>query len=75
MNLQDKVREIISVTAGQDVSIDDRFEHLPIDSLEFVAMIQEIEGEFGVKVEEEDIARMKTVNDLFLCVRGLIGCL
>jgi acyl carrier protein len=38
---------------------------IEIDSLDFVDFIVAIERNFGLKVDSEDLANIKTVNDLY----------
>jgi acyl carrier protein len=38
---------------------------LEIDSLDFIDFIVSIERNFGMKVEGEDLQKIKTVNDLY----------
>lgn len=39
-------------------------EDLDADSLDFVELVMNIEDEFGVKIDEEETAKIKTVQDI-----------
>lgn len=64
----EKVASIIADQLGMDVSeikaetrlIDD----LKADSIDIVALIMDIESEFGVEVADEELAGLKSVQDI-----------
>jgi acyl carrier protein len=49
--------------ASETVTRDSAFEALDLDSLDLVELTQMIEEEFGVQLENADVAELKTVGD------------
>jgi len=65
------INEIIEIIAGQLVIDADSIKpeseiiaDLKADSLAIVEMLMEIEEKFGVNVPDEDVANLKTVQDI-----------
>ncbi|MDK2885978.1 MAG: acyl carrier protein [Thermosipho sp. (in: thermotogales)] len=64
----EKIRELIAEQLGVDVSevteeknlVDD----LGADSLDMVDLIMAFEDEFGIKVDDSDLSKIKTVKDV-----------
>lgn len=64
----EKIRELIAKQLGVDVSevteeknlVDD----LGADSLDMVDLIMAFEDEFGIKVDDSDLSKIKTVKDV-----------
>lgn len=77
MNVEQKVREIISEQLVKDISevtpdkafIDD----LGADSLDIVELVMEMEEEFGVEIPDEDAEKIRTVGDAIQYVKGKTG--
>jgi acyl carrier protein len=46
-----------------EVTPDATFETLDVDSLDLVELAQIVEDEFAVKLESDDVAKLKTVGD------------
>ncbi len=68
METLEKVKEIIAEQLGVDVSevseekslVDD----LGADSLDIVDLVMNFEDEFGVKISDQDLSKIKTVKDV-----------
>lgn len=64
----EKVKEIIVENLGceeEEVLIDTNLiEDLEADSLDIVDISLQLEEEYGIKVEEEDFEKLKTVKDI-----------
>ena len=45
---------------------------LGADSLDVVEMLMSLEDEYGITIEDDKVAEMKTVADVVRCVEGLI---
>lgn len=43
-------------------------EDLEIDSLDAVELVMALEEEFGIKIPDEELGKMKTVSDIVGCV-------
>lgn len=71
-----KLKEIIANQFGIDtdeLSEDtDIVADLGADSLDVVEMMMALEEEFGITIEDEKIAEMKTIGDVVDCVESMI---
>lgn len=71
-----KLKEIIANQFGIDMdelSEDtDIVADLGADSLDVVEMMMALEEEFGITIEDEKIAELKTVGDVVDCVESMI---
>ena len=71
-----KLKEIIANQFGIDtdeLSEDtDIVADLGADSLDVVEMMMALEEEFGITIEDEKIAELKTVGDVVDCVESMI---
>ena len=60
--------------ARDSVCMDSPIEQLALDSLAMFEIVYELEECFAVELDEEELARMKTVGELVECVeRKLAG--
>lgn len=64
----DKIKSILSLQFGIDedqiTENTDVVNDLGADSLDVVEMLMSVEDEFGLMIEDEEIAEMKTVGDV-----------
>lgn len=61
----EKIREVLvgfQVTP-EDVKAEAEFEALGLDSLDLVEMAVKVEDVYGIDIEEDDLATVKTVGD------------
>jgi acyl carrier protein len=65
-NVQERVKEVIHdvVSLPKDVAMDFRLSYLGMDSLDVVEIVQNLEEEFGVKIEDADAPKWKTLGDV-----------
>jgi len=66
MEIQDKVFDRVAESLGVDrdaLKPETTFESLGADSLDMVEFSMEIEEEFGISIEQEDISKIKTLGD------------
>ena len=72
----EKLREIFANQFGVDpetiTESTDIISDLGADSLDVVEMLMSLEDEYGITIEDEKVAEMKTVGDVVRCVEGLI---
>ena len=72
----EKLREIFANQFGLDpetiTESTDIVSDLGADSLDVVEMLMSLEDEYGITIEDEKVAEMKTVADVVRCVEGLI---
>ena len=72
----EKLREIFANQFGLDAETitesTDIVSDLGADSLDVVEMLMSLEDEYGITIEDEKVAEMKTVGDVVRCVEGLI---
>ena len=72
----EKLQEIFANQFGIDAETitetTDIVSDLGADSLDVVEMLMTLEDEYGITIEDEKVAEMKTVGDVVRCVEGLI---
>lgn len=68
MNTENKVKEIICdllSTEIEDLKLEtDLREDLQADSLDFTEIVMQIEDDFEIETEEEDMLKIKTIGDI-----------
>lgn len=68
MSTFETVRKIIAEQVNknpEDISLEDRvLEDLGADSLDIVELSMSVEEEFGVKIGDEDMEKLRTVGDI-----------
>lgn len=73
----DKIKSILSSQFGIDedqiTENTDVVNDLGADSLDVVEMMMSVEDEFGLMIEDEEIAEMKTVGDVVNYIENHIG--
>jgi acyl carrier protein len=52
----------------EDVDSADSFRSMPLDSLNYVELIMEMEKEYGISIGDEEIIELKTVADFVKCI-------
>jgi acyl carrier protein len=60
-----KITELVCANTGVDaekITLESNFHDLGLDSLDALAMISDLEQEYGVKVPNQEILRIKTVG-------------
>ena len=63
----DKVKEIMIDTLNLDdaeISVDASLKDLGVDSIDAVELIMALEEEFGIKIADEDAAKLEKVSDI-----------
>ncbi len=72
----DKLKEIIAEQFGIDTDAiseeTDIVADLGADSLDVVEMMMALEEEYGVTIDDNKIAELKTVGDVAACVEGML---
>ena len=73
MDLEKRVCEIVAEQLGLDISevTPDKnlMEDLGADSLDVVDLVMAFEDEFGVKISDQDLSKIKTVKDVVEAIR------
>ena len=76
MTVFEKLREIFAdqfaIDADTITESTDIVSDLGADSLDVVELLMSLEDEYGVSIEDEKVAELKTVGDVVRCVEGLI---
>jgi acyl carrier protein len=63
------LRAIAPEVPSEQIQVDaDLREQLDIDSLDFVRLLTGLEEELGVRIEQAEHARLRTVNDFVACM-------
>lgn len=58
------IKAVSDETGAQNVTAETRFDSLGIDSLDFIALIQTVEGLFNCRIADEDYVNLQTIGDL-----------
>jgi acyl carrier protein len=76
MTVFEKLREIFAdqfaIDADTITESTDIVSDLGADSLDVVELLMSLEDEYGVSIEDEKVAELKTVGDVVRCVESLI---
>ncbi|QZE12054.1 phosphopantetheine-binding protein [Mycoplasma sp. Ms02] len=72
MNLEQKILDRISKVARKEVSLHDTFDSLNIDSLDLAELVMEAEDELGITVPDEELMKIKSVQDLVETLNRLV---
>ncbi len=61
----DKIKERLSTKVkGKDITKETSFKDLGVDSLDLVDLVFELEEEIGVTFEDDELLKLKTIQDL-----------
>ena len=71
-NVRDIIVDTLSCDADQVTLETNLFEDLEADSLEAVELSLALEEAFGVGIADEDMANIKTVNDIVEYIKGKV---
>ncbi len=75
MNVEDKVRELISRASGvpaAEIEPDAKLSDLDMESLEKLECVMSLEDALKVEIKEDDLWRLKTVQDVIDAVRRVM---
>jgi acyl carrier protein len=75
MNMEDKVRELISRASGvstNDIKPEAKLSDLDMESLEKLECVLSLEDALQVEIKEDDLWRLKTVQDVIDAVRRVM---
>lgn len=71
-----KISDLIVQNTGveaEKISLDSMFQDLGLDSLDALAMISDLEAEYGVKIPNQELLRIKTVGQAVESLGKRIG--
>lgn len=74
--IEEKVMRAIAEathTPIEQLTLDSTFEELGMSSLDALAIVAELEEEFGVEIANEDAMALRNVRQAVECVRTLTG--
>jgi acyl carrier protein len=73
----EKIQAILSNQFGIDTDQisenTDIVSDLGADSLDVVEMLMSVEDEFGIMIDDDSIAELKTVGDVVACIEARLG--
>jgi acyl carrier protein len=75
MNMEDKVRELISRASGvptNDIQPEAKLSDLEMESLEKLECVLSLEDALQVEIKEDDLWRLKTVQDVIDAIRRVM---
>lgn len=67
METLDKIRELIAEQLDVDIDklkAETTFEEIEADSLDLVELVMSLEEEFEIEISDEEIEKIKSVNDI-----------
>ena len=69
MNIQEKIGNIFTkYSKNADINPETSLKDLGLDSLDLVEVLMDIEEEFGIEFEDEEMVSLKTVNDVLAII-------
>ena len=71
MSIEERVIDIVNDILGVEVTEEDTFEDLYMDSLDLVEIIIECEKEFSYPITDDKVQNLKTVEDLVNLIKDL----
>lgn len=73
MEVKDKVFSRVADNMGvekESLTLESSFQQLGADSLDMVEFALDVEEEFGIVVEQEDMSKIKTLGDAIQFIEG-----
>lgn len=71
--MKNEILKKLSDKVGQDLSLDSNVNELDIDSLDLMTYIFEIEEEYDIQLDQDQLQEMKTVDDLVTAIETKIS--
>ena len=69
MNIQEKIANIFTkYSKNADINSDTSLKDLGLDSLDLVEVLMDIEEEFGIEFEDEEMVSLKSVSDVLAII-------
>jgi acyl carrier protein len=62
--LKGKIADVLNIDAEKITEDSRLIEDLKADSMDVATLLIELEGEYGIEIEEEDLDNLKTVKDI-----------
>jgi len=63
-NIFDIIKNIIKKKFGKTVKMDTVLSEIGIDSLDVLDLVVDAEEKFNIKIEDEELIRLKTIEDI-----------
>ncbi|AHK22184.1 acyl carrier protein [Candidatus Hepatoplasma crinochetorum] len=64
MKIFDELKKIAKKETGKDISIDDTFRDLGIDSIDLLDFVMKIENHFNIKIEDAELLKINSIKDV-----------
>lgn len=62
--LKGRIAEVLNIDAGKITEDSRLIEDLKADSMDVATLLIELEGEYGIEIDEDDLDTLKTVKDI-----------
>ncbi len=73
MNIEERLKKLFDKTIkGKEINPDMELKELGLDSLDTVELIMDIEEEFGIEFENDEMLALKKVSDVFSAIESKI---
>ncbi len=71
MNIEERLKKLFEKTLkGKDINPDSDLKDLGLDSLDTVELIMNIEDEFNIEFENEEMVALKKVSDVYKAIEA-----
>ena len=72
MNVFNRIKEVLEEKTGKPVTMDTNLKDLGLDSLDFLNFILDLEKELNVKIDDNQLLKLKTIKDVVEEINKLI---
>ncbi|BDV03342.1 MAG: hypothetical protein HPPSJP_0630 [Candidatus Hepatoplasma scabrum] len=72
MEIFTELKKIAKKETGKVIEKNDTFRDLGIDSIDLLDFVMKIEGHFNVKIEDSELLKINSINDLVLILEKKI---
>lgn len=71
MDIESRLKELFAkVIKGKEITTDSELVELGLDSLDLVELLMDIEDEFGIEFENEEMTSLKKVSDVYQAIEA-----
>lgn len=64
MEIFTELKKIAKKETGKDISKDDTFRDLGIDSIDLLDFVMKIENHFNIKIEDSELLKINSISDV-----------
>ncbi|CRX37200.1 / acpA / Acyl carrier protein /:72637 Forward [Candidatus Hepatoplasma crinochetorum] len=64
MEIFTELKKIAKKETGKDISKDDTFRDLGIDSIDLLDFVMKVENHFNIKIEDSELLKINSISDV-----------